>query len=244
MHMVILAGGLGTRMQSVLKDLPKPLAPVGEKCFMEICLDKLKEDGLVDFTLCLHYMPEKIMNYFGDGSKFGIKINYSIEEKPMGTGGAIGLLRNCLNETFCVLNADTYLELDMQDCLAWHRLGKAMATLAITRVDDISRFGRVEQDQTGFVKGFLEKDESLSGSGSINAGLYVLEPQIFDYIPQNQFISMEKDVFITLLKNKIKINSYPRVDNFFDIGIPSDYYRFQQWIDSRGVSGFEGVKHD
>lgn len=243
MHMVVLAGGLGTRLQPVLNDLPKPLAPVGDKCFMELRLNTFKEYGLVDFTLCLHYMPGKIMEYFGDGSKFGLKINYSIEEKSMGTGGAIGLLRNHLSETFCAINADTCMDLDIQDCIAEHRKSHAIATMVIARVENLSRFGRIELDQDGRIKGFYEKDESLSGSGYINAGFYVFEPGIFDYIPENRSVSLEKEVFPALFEKEEKVNSYPFVENFFDIGIPSDYYRFQQWMDSKGFPGVGGIGH-
>ncbi|OGO81740.1 MAG: hypothetical protein A2Y21_02415 [Clostridiales bacterium GWC2_40_7] len=233
MHMVVLAGGFGTRLQPVLKDLPKPLAPVGDKCFLELRLNTFKAYGLVEFTLCLHYMPEKIKEYFGDGSKFGYKINYSIEEKPMGTGGAIGILRGHLNETFCAINADTCMDMDIQACIAEHRKSHAIATLVVARVENLSRFGRIELDQDGLVKGFYEKDESLSGSGYINAGFYIFEPEIFDYIPENRNVSLEKEVFPVLFEKEQKVKGYPYAENFFDIGIPSDYYRFQQWLDGK-----------
>lgn len=229
MHTIVLAGGFGTRLQYVLKDLPKPLAPVNSKSFLEYLLDSLKRNGLCDFTFCLHYMPEKIIEHFGDGSKLGIRISYSIEEKPMGTAGAVGVLRDKLNETFCVVNADTYLELNMQDCISAHKNSNAIATIAVTQVKDSSRYGRAVLDNTGLIKGFSEKGEGSLKNGYVNAGLYIFEPQVLDYIPENRPVSLEKDVFSALLGEKRAINSYPHVMNFFDIGIPEDYYNFQKW---------------
>jgi len=229
MHTVVLAGGFGTRLKSVLKDLPKPLAPVNDKCFLEYLLDNLKRNGLKDFIFCLHYMAEKITDVFDDGSKFGVKIIYSIEKEPMGTAGAIGLLRKELNETFCVVNADTYIELDIPSCIAAHKSSGAIATMAVTQVKDSSRYGRIILDNTGFIKDYTEKNESPLKGGYINAGLYIFEPKVFDYIPANRFVSLEKEVFASLLKEKGVIFSYPHVKNFFDIGIPEDYHNFQQW---------------
>ena len=101
MKVIILAGGLGTRLYPVMKDLPKPMAPVGNKCFLEIILELMKKNGLTDFIFCVRHMAEKIVEYFGDGSRFGVKIRYSTEKVPLGTGGAIGLLRNVIKAMYC-----------------------------------------------------------------------------------------------------------------------------------------------
>ena len=232
MKTVILAGGFGTRLQPVLKGLPKPLAPVNSQCFLEYLLEYLKKNEFYDYIFCLHHMAGKIIEYFGRGDKMGVRIYYSIEENPMGTGGAIGLLRGILNEAFCVVNADTYLELDMKDYIEVHKNSGALATIAVTKVTDICRYGRVELDHDGYVKNFLEKENGSQEEGYINAGMYIFEPGIFAYIPEKQFISLEKEVFPALLQVKEKIKSYSKVENFFDIGIPSDYENFQQWINN------------
>ena len=229
MQVIILAGGLGTRLYPVMKDLPKPMAPVGNKCFLEIIIELMKKNGMTDFIFCVRHMAEKIVNYFAAGSRFGVKIRYSAEEVPLGTGGAIGLLRNVINETFCVLNGDTYQELDLEDCIVKHKASGAIGTMTLVKVRDSARYGQVITDQGGYVTDFHEK-----GSGGlesyINAGLYVLEPAVFDYIPQNKFVSLEKDVLPVILEDDKKINTYKYVENFFDIGIPEDYFDFLRWV--------------
>lgn len=233
MQAVILAGGLGSRLHTILKDVPKPIAPVGNRSFLEFELENMKRNGINDFIFCVHHMSDKIIDYFGDGRRFGIKIEYSVEESPLGTGGAIGLLRDRLHEAFLVLNGDTYLELELQKCIEKHISSNATATMAVIKVKDSSRYGHVETDHNGCVVRFCEKDTRLMENQQINAGLYVLEPEIFDYIPQNEFVSFEKEVLPSLLKNNKKIITYPYVENFFDIGIPDDYYSFLQWTSKK-----------
>jgi NDP-sugar pyrophosphorylase family protein len=230
MRVIALAGGFGTRLQSVLESLPKPLAPVKNKCFLEYPIENFKKYGIKDFTFCVYYMAEKMLEYFGDGEKFGISIDYSIEEKPLGTAGAIGLLRDRINETFCVINADNYIDLNINECIERHKESNAIATIAVAHVENTSRYGRVEFDNEGVVKSFREKNESINKEGYINSGFYIFEPEIFDYISKNKNVSLEREVFVTLLREEKKISSYTKVYNFFDIGVPSDYYSFIQWI--------------
>lgn len=229
MHAIVLAGGLGTRLYPVLKDLPKPMVPVGNQHFLEIILELMKKNGFMDFIFCVCHMAEKIINYFGDGSRAGVKISYSIEDCPLGTGGAIGLLRNVIKETFCVLNGDTYQELDLQRCIAQHQASEAIGTMTVAKVRDSSRYGQVLTYPDGYVSGFMEKGTGIQ-EGLINAGLYILEPAVFDYIPQNKFVSFEKDVLPAILEDHKKIGTYRDVDHFFDIGIPADYYNFVRWV--------------
>jgi NDP-sugar pyrophosphorylase family protein len=229
MRVVALAGGFGTRLQSVLACLPKPLAPVNDRCFLEYPIENFKKYGIKDFTFCIYYMYEKLIQYFGNGDKFGINIDYSIEKEPLGTAGAVGLLRDKINETFCVINADNYINLDISECILRHKESKAIATIAVAHVNNTARYGRVEFDNEGSVKSFKEKNEDLMVEGYINSGFYIFEPEIFDYIPEGRSVSLEREVFVNLLKEKKKINSYSKVFDFFDIGIPSDYYTFIKW---------------
>ena len=228
MKVIILAGGFGTRLCSVLKDQPKPMAPVGNKSFLEIIIQLLKKHGQKDLIFCVHYQAEKFMDYFGDGSRFGVQISYSLEDLPLGTGGAIGLLRDKLKETFCVLNGDSYQELDFKDCLIKHRTSGAICTMSLAEVSDSSRYGLVRTDEQGYVRDFREKS-SCAAQGYVNAGLYIFEPEVFDYILVNEVISLEKDVLPLIIKHGQKIYSYKNIRNFFDIGIPDDYYSFLQW---------------
>jgi NDP-sugar pyrophosphorylase family protein len=237
MRVVALAGGFGTRLQPLFACLPKTLAPVNNKCFLEYPIENFKKYGIRDFTFCIYYKGEKIIEYFDDGDKFGIRIDYSIEELPLGTAGAIGLLRESINETFCVINADNYIDLDIKECIEKHKASNAIATIAVAQVKDTSRYGRVEFDEVGVVKSFKEKNEALKEEGYINSGFYIFEPQIFDYIPPNRSVSLEREVFLALLKDKKKINSYTEVSNFYDIGVPTDYYSFVQWINNSRNQG-------
>lgn len=235
MYAVVLAGGRGTRLYPVVQDRPKPMAPVGNKCFLEIVVAMMKQNGLTEFIFCVCHMAEKIIDYFGDGGKFGVKISYSVESEPLGTGGAIGLLRNVIDDAFCVLNGDTYQELDVRRLIAQHRTKGGIATMTLVKTDNASRYGQVVTDQDGYVIKFGEKDPGrlLDGehgpdglSGLINAGIYVWEPAVFKYIPPRQFSSLEKDILPAVLKANEKIYTYSCVQNFIDIGIPSDYARF------------------
>lgn len=234
MKTVVLAGGLGTRLRSVVKTLPKPMAPVHGQYFLDYLLDGLKKNGLKDFIFCLHYLAEKIIDHWGDGSRHGITIDYSIEKTPLGTGGALGQVREKLTETFCVVNADTYLELNVPDCLEYHRKKQGLITMALSQVTDLTRYGQVHLDKAGRITRFAEKDAASGVTGYINAGFYLMEPQIIDYIPEDRVVSLETDVFPSVINSPQGLFGYPRAGNFFDIGIPQDYQRFKDWVWLRG----------
>lgn len=229
MKAVVLAGGFGTRLQPVVKDLPKPMAPVGTGYFLDYLLECLVSSGIKEYIFCVYYLADKIMDYLGDGGKLGISVSYSMESRPMGTAGAVGLLRGSLKETFCVVNADTYIEVDLKECLKWHRGKKAMATLCAVKVKDSGRFGTLGFDSYWRIMDFREK--VVDGKDRwINGGIYIIEPEIFQYIPENAVVSMERDVFPLLLKSDEKIYGYPRETHFFDIGVPEDYDAFKKFI--------------
>ncbi|WP_165792056.1 nucleotidyltransferase family protein [Desulfocucumis palustris] len=236
MKAVVLAGGFGTRLQSVLKGLPKPMAPVGEGCFLDYLLKGLISSGIKEYIFCVYYLADKITGYLGDGGKLGISVDYSVETRPMGTAGAVGLLRESLKETFCVVNADTYIEVDLRECLQWHREKKAMATLCAVKVADSGRFGTLVFDSRWRIIDFREKAAS-GGNRWINGGIYIFEPEIFQYIPEGTSVSMEREVFPRLLKSRERIYGYPRETHFFDIGVPEDYYAFQEFISWKREKG-------
>ena len=233
MHTILLAGGLGTRLYPVVKDIPKPMAPVNNKTFIEYLLDNFKKKGMDSFTICVCHLSEKLMDHLGNGDRLGVKISYSVEEKPLGTAGAIGLLRNTINETFCVTNADNYLEFSITDLVESHKASGAIATIAVIEVQNTSRYGRVEIDEKGYIKSFKEKAQDMAEAGYINTGIYIFEPEIFDYMQENKVLSLEKDVFPKLLKDSRKVNGYIEGKNFYDIGEPDDYYAFIEWNNNR-----------
>lgn len=229
MKVVVLAGGLGTRLQSVVKDLPKPLAPIyKQKCFLEYLIENFKKQGFKDFIFCVHYMADKIIEKFKDGREFGISIQYSVEKEAMGTAGALGLLSDCINETFCVVNADTYLNLDLNDFYRYHKKRNKVGSMALSFVDNSNRYGLVSCNENDSIEGFEEKNQN-SSNGFINAGLYMFEPEIFNYIEKDKFLSIEKDVFPLMVKNK-EMSAYKNTRDFIDIGIPEDYDKFKKYI--------------
>lgn len=234
MHAAILAGGFGTRLRSVVKDVPKPMAPVNGRPFLEYLINNLKSMGINDIILCLHYEAYKIQNYFQDGAQWGVKIKYSTEERPLGTGGAIGLLRNIVDRTFCVINGDTYFDIDFHMCLSEHKHQSAMITMALAAIKNTSRYGQVVVDRYGRIKGFNEKDSCIGTEGNINAGFYLLEPDVFGFIKENFFVSFEKDILPGIISSGKRIISYQPVKNFFDIGTPEDYQLFSQWAKKIG----------
>ena len=234
MQAIILAGGFGSRLRPVIQDLPKPLAPVNGKPFLEYLLANLKKLGLSRFIFCVHYLAEKIQEYFDDGANYGINIEYSVEKKPLGTGGALGLLRRRLQErTFCVINADTYLNLDLGDCYSFHRQKDATATLALAAVENVHRYGQVITDKEDRVISFREKNVSVSGAGYINAGLYLLQPVVFEYIPEGRPVSLEKEAFPQMIAAGERVFGFKKVSEFFDIGIPEDYRSFFRWAEKK-----------
>ncbi|MTV49692.1 NTP transferase domain-containing protein [Heliobacillus mobilis] len=247
MHAVVLAGGFGTRLRSVVNDVPKPMAPIHSKPFLDYILGQLKKNGIKSYTFCLHYMADAIQSYYTDGRVADVEIDYSLEASPLGTGGAIGLLRDRLRDTFCVVNADTYLELNVREMIQRHRQQGATASIALFNMPDPQRYGRLALDREGRIVQFNEKSgskdvyfgDALSDASPINAGLYLLEPEIFEYIPRDQVFSLEKDLFPQLLEDKKVILGYDGVENFFDIGVPEDLSKFRDWVmeSERGALG-------
>lgn len=225
MKAVILAGGFGSRLQSVVSGVPKPLAPVASgKTFLDVLLRKLAEAGFDRVTLCLHYLHEMIEERYGNGEAFGMHIDYSVEKTALGTGGAIGLLRERLKERFFIFNGDTYLDLNYRQFEQEHIASKASVSMALSQVVNANRYGRVQLDDWSNIVHFAEKDPSAE-PGLINAGVYLAEPDIFRFIPEGA-ISLEADVLPALLQAGQVIRGYARTAEFIDIGIPEDYHRF------------------
>ncbi len=230
MKAVILAGGRGTRLQSVISDVPKPMAPVCGRCFLDFILELIRKNGITDCILCVQHMAEAIMGHYGDGSEYGVDIGYSTEEKPMGTAGAIGMLQDRLKQTFLVVNGDTFSDIDIAALSKQHTQREAAVTIALVLQNDCSRFGRVKTDRQGYITGFTEKDHS-GKSGWINAGVYMFEPCVLDMIPSGTPYSIERHLLPELLSGEEKILGYKSTAAFFDIGIPRDYFNFNRWAE-------------
>jgi NDP-sugar pyrophosphorylase family protein len=222
---VILAGGLGTRLRSVLGGLPKALAPVGGQPFVAYQLDWLKRQGIARVILCTGYGHDLIRAYCGDGTAFGMQIRYSVEDKPLGTAGALQQARRFLNETFLVMNGDTYFATELAPLLAQHKEGDALATLALVKVPQAGRFGAVTLDEHGYVAHFAEK--KCRRAGLINAGIYIFEAQIFARFPARVPLSLEDDVFPVLAEQRL-LRGHVLEGYHMDIGTPESYEQFQR----------------
>ncbi len=251
---VILAGGLGTRLKSVVNDRPKPMALVNEKPFLEYVLEELKKNGITDIIFAVGYKGSMVEDYFGDGSRFQMNIRYSYEDGQLGTAGAIKNASELINgKDFYVLNGDTYYKIDYGRLEELNEQNNSIMTLVLRRVEDVSRYGRAVLDgerltafnekmenkpkkelkshskKKGKKKPGNSRQKPVKTAGTINGGIYYMTPRIFDYIPDGK-VSLENEVIPELLKQDCFISGIVNEGYFIDIGIPEDYFKFQQDI--------------
>lgn len=226
MRVFILAGGEGKRLRSVIGEIPKPMARVAGKPFLEHLIALLKNNGLTDIVVGIGYKKDLIVDYLGDGRAFGVCIEYVVEEEPLGTGGAVkhAMETTDLGEEFFVLNGDCYFALDHGDMLNAHKRLGGVATIALSSQTNIERFGSVEVGEDLRILQFREK-AAASQSGLINGGVYVFSRGIARHFPPRQSFSLEYDVFPHALRDRL----YGFVSNeyFIDIGVPEDLQRAQ-----------------
>ena len=225
MKAILLAGGKGTRLRPLTIHTPKPIVPIFSRPFLHYQIDLLKQVPEIDeVILSLNYQPRRIEDVFGDGSDVGIKIRYVVEPAPLGTGGAIRYAGESLTESVVVFNGDVLTEVDLAAVLALHRERKARATIVLTPVPNPSAYGLVETDEAGNIRRFLEKpkpDEITCDT--INAGIYVLEPDTFDRIPKDTAWSVERSFFPSLIDNSETFVAYVYRGYWIDIGTPEKY---------------------
>ena len=223
MEAIILAGGLGTRLRSQLKQLPKSMAPVGGRPFLGILMDQLIGAGCERIILSVGYLRDIIIAAFSDNYR-GIPLSYSTEEEPLGTGGAIRLaLRQATEKSVLVLNGDTYLNADYRAALAYHAAAGGVITMAVTPVENTARYGGVvvEGDR---ITGFVEKGRT--GPGWINAGAYVLSQDFPWRAELPERFSFENDIIAPEL-NELRPAAFRCRGYFLDIGVPEDLERAQ-----------------
>ena len=228
MQAILLCGGMGTRLRSVVADRPKPMADICGKPFLQYLLEMLRDKGITEVIFALGYMGEMIEEYFQDGSAFGLKITYSYEEEPLGTGGAIrNALPKILEEEVLVLNADTYFPMDYQGLYRFHQENDGDFSLATRVVPDISRYGAVRRDAAGRILVWNEKlgDGGQPLAGEINGGIYVMKKSLIAEIPEGKQ-SLEQDCIPKWLSEGKRIFGLPFEGYFMDIGIPKDYQQF------------------
>jgi D-glycero-alpha-D-manno-heptose 1-phosphate guanylyltransferase len=226
MEAIILAGGLGTRLKSVVKNLPKVLAPIGKLPFLEILIKQLKSKGFTKIVLALGFGSDAVIQFIKN-NKFDIEVIYVVEDEPLGTGGAIkSAITRCTGDHVYVFNGDTYIDFDSVITeSAWNKLGSPI--ILGVQVNDVARFGGLLINSDKNVVSFAEKNNS--GPGLINAGCYILPINIFSTIEVPKKFSIEKDFFIRYL-DRLNIKCCEVNSDFIDIGIPEDYYRAEKFI--------------
>ncbi len=230
MKAVILAGGKGTRLKPYTILIPKPLVPVGEKAILEILIERLKSNGITEFILCVNHFADLIMAYFGDGRKWGVHIEYSIEDKPLGTIAPLKQVRN-LPDDFLVTNGDVLTDLSFRQFHEYHLLHQAVLTVAVHKRKQRIDYGVIQSDDTDNVAvGFSEKPEL---DLNVSMGVYGLNKRVLDTVPDDAPFGFD-DLVMTLLGSKQTVKLYPHTGYWLDIGRPDDYERANQDIEVRG----------
>ncbi|MBU4437258.1 MAG: nucleotidyltransferase family protein, partial [Candidatus Altiarchaeota archaeon] len=218
---LILAGGKGTRMRPFTYEIPKPLIPVHEKPLVQHIIELLRKNGIKNITMSIGYMGDRIQSRLGNGSDLNVRIEYIVEEEELGTAGSLHLLKEKPDRSFFMFNGDVLANIELHDMIHFHRKNKGLATIALTAVDEPSRFGvaKLEGDK---ILEFVEKPEpGKEPSKFINAGVYLLEPEVIDYVPEGRSM-METDVFPRLAKEG-NLYGYKFKGQWFDTGTHEAY---------------------
>ncbi len=227
----ILAGGRGTRLKPITDEIPKPLIPVQGKPVLEHGIELMKKHGIKDIVISVGYKGEKIKEYFGDGKNFGVNIVYVEERKPLGTAGPLKLAQEFLKEAFVMCNADELKNIDLVDMYMFHKENNSLGTIALTTVEDPSSYG-VAKLKGNQILDFIEKpSREHAPSNLINAGLYILEPEVLKYIFEETSY-MEKDIFPKLAREG-KLFGYPFEGQWFDTGTLERY--------EKAIKGWKGI---
>ncbi|MDA8235435.1 MAG: sugar phosphate nucleotidyltransferase [Clostridia bacterium] len=228
MKAVIMAGGKGTRLRPLTCNKPKPMVPLLNRPVMEYAIDLLKKYGITEIAVTVQYLPEAIKDYFGDGSAFGVSLHYFEEVAPLGTAGSVKNAEEFLDETFIVVSGDGLTDMNLQRAIDFHKSNKAVATLVLTRVEAPLEYGVVITQPDGKITRFLEKPSwGEVFSDTVNTGMYVLEPKIFEYIPRNSVFDFSKDLFPLLMNCDEPLYGYVATGYWCDIGNLTQYRQTQ-----------------
>ncbi|MEI2637980.1 MAG: sugar phosphate nucleotidyltransferase [Microthrixaceae bacterium] len=237
MKAVIMAGGEGTRLRPLTSNIPKPMLPLVNRPMMEHIIDLLASHGITEIVVTVAFMPYAIRNYFGDGSEFGVRISYASEETPLGTAGSVRNAMDQLDETFLVISGDVLTDIDLTKVIESHRERDSVATIGLVRVDNPLEYGIVIANEDGSIERFLEKPTwGQVFSDTINSGIYVLEPQIFDWIAPNKSVDFSSDVFPKLLEDGKGVFGTVLDGYWEDVGTLDAYLRAHKDILDDAVS--------
>lgn len=224
MKAVILAGGLGTRLQPYTTFLPKPMLPLGEKPLLEHLIEWLRRNKVDEIVLCVSYLRKTIEDYFEDGARFGVKIEYAIADRPLATAGQLKTAEPLVNDTFVCVYGDSVFNFDLKKMTTQHKTKKSFITMSLHQYKTNLKYGVIETNKSGKVTAWNEKPEIKA---NINIGCYVMEPEIFSYIPQNKPYGMD-DVIKKALAKKKDVGSFIIKNGFVDIGDKASYKKAYQ----------------
>ncbi|WP_366923769.1 NDP-sugar synthase [Metallumcola ferriviriculae] len=239
---MIMAAGVGSRLEPLTHAVPKPMVPILDKPVMEYIVRLLKQHGVTDIIANLHYLPDKIKEYFFDGSDFGVKMHYSLEEELLGTAGGVKNNEWFLDETFIVISGDALTNIDITAAYAYHKRKQALATIVLKEVDDVSQFGVVALDSQGKISQFQEKPAPEQAISNLaNTGIYIFEPEIFKYIPPATFFDFGKDLFPKLVERELPFYGVDIGHYWSDIGTILNYI---QGNFDMAAGKVQGIKKD
>jgi mannose-1-phosphate guanylyltransferase/phosphomannomutase len=219
MKAIIMAGGEGSRLRPLTCDLPKPMVPIMNIPIMEHIIELLKSHGIKEIGVTLAFLPQKIKNYFGNGSSFGVNLHYFTEDSPLGTAGSVKNAQDFLDDTFIVISGDSLTNINLSEAINFHRSKNSKATLALTRVNVPLEYGVVITDSQNAITGFLEKPSwGEVFSDTVNTGTYILEPDVLNYLESGKKLDFSQDLFPALLAKKEPIFGYIMSGYWCDIG--------------------------
>jgi mannose-1-phosphate guanylyltransferase/phosphomannomutase len=224
MKAVIMAGGFGTRLRPLVINIPKPMVPIANKPIMAHILKNLKKHNFNDIVVILYHQPEIIKRYLKDGKDFGVNIEYIVPNEDLGTAGAVALAKDKLKDTFLVISGDILTDFNLSDIISFHKEKKSLATITLTRVENPLQFGIVLTNKEGKITRFFEKPSwGEVFSDTINTGIYVLEPGIFEFIPTSKDFDFSKNLYPIILLKKLPLYGYIAEGYWRDIGNLKDY---------------------
>ena len=219
-RVILMVGGLGTRLRPLTQDTPKPMLKVGNKPILQTIVEKFAEYGFVNITMCVNFNASIIRDYFGDGKEFGVNIDYVLEQKRMGTAGALSLLKERPSEPFFVMNGDLLTNVNFEHIFNYHMLNKATATMCVREYDYEVPYGVVKMNDNKII----EIAEKPVQKFFVSAGIYMLSPEILDLIPQDEFYDMPT-LFEKLIRLSKNVISFPIREYWLDIGRMEEYQR-------------------
>lgn len=229
MKAVILAGGLGTRLYPLTRKIAKCMLPIDGKPLLEHVIRYLANHGFKEIIVTLGNKHEQVVDYFGDGSSYNVNLLYSIERKPLGTGGSFKNAEKYLDGTTLIMQGDTLTNFNLAKIIGFHKEKKALTTIALTPVKDPTGYGTALIDKQSRITRFEEKPKHYF-SNLVNSGIYVVEHEVLDYIPKGKMFDFSKDLFPRLLRKKLPVYGIKMDGYWFDIGTPASYKSTKEYL--------------